>query len=142
MGRLAKYRPDQVAITVAGVPITGYADDEFVLIENMSDMFDEVVGTDGEVARSPTGDMRVKITVKLLQTSLANAVLSQLLTDDLAAINGQTFTAQVEDTLGGTLAQGADCWIRGWPKSSFKRKADMREWEIMIATGERFEEGN
>lgn len=143
MARFAKYRADQVAVTVAGVLMSGFADaDDAIMIENMSDQVDSVVGIDGEVAASVTNDRRVKLTLKLMQTSASNAILSSLLNDYINSPNGSTFAAQAEDTIGGSLAQGADCLVLGWPKSGFGRKAQERTWEILIATADRAEEGN
>jgi hypothetical protein len=140
--RLAKYNPDLVTITVAGVLIQGYADGEFVTIAQAADQFVDEVGTDGEVARSPTNDRRMDITIKLIQTSQSNAVLSSLLNADLNNPNGQTFSCQVEDVAGGTIAFGAESWIKKWPDSSFDRTAKSREWVIRIANGTRDEAGN
>ena len=140
--RLAKYNPDLVTITVGGVLIQGYADGEFVVIEDMSPLFNEEIGTDGEVARSPSNDRRKKITIKLLQTSKSNAVLSALLQADLNTPNGATFECSVEDTLGGTICHGAESWIVSYPSSSFDRTAKSREWELHVANGDRAEAGN
>jgi hypothetical protein len=141
--RLAKYNPDHVAITAAGVLIQGYADGEFVVIEHMTDQFQEEVGTDGEVVVSPSNDRRMKITIKLMQTSQSNPVLSSLLNAQLNAAGPMpTFEIQVEDTDGGTTAHGSEAWIAKWPSSSFDRTAKSREWEIHVAFGTRDEAGN
>lgn len=140
--RLAKYNPDQVVITCGGSLIQGFADGEFITVENISPTFEDVVGTDGEVARSKSNDRRLKIVIKLLQTSLSNAVLSSLLAADDADPAGVTFDFSMEDALGGTVAQGPEAWVIQPPASSFDRTAKSREWEIHVAVGNRFEAGN
>jgi hypothetical protein len=140
--RLAKYNPDQVSITCGGVLIQGFADGEFITVEQMTPSFDEVVGTDGEVARSRTSDKRLKVVIKLLQTSQSNPILSSLHNDDVNDPAGITFEFQMEDTLGGSIAFGAESWVTEIPSASMDRTAKSREWEIHVANGTREEAGN
>ena len=140
--RLAKYNPDQVSITCGGVAIQGFADGEFITVEQMTPTFDEVVGTDGEVARSKTSDKRLKVVIKLLQTSQSNPVLTSLHNDDANDAAGITFEFQMEDTLGGSIAFGAESWVVEIPPASMDRTAKSREWEIHVANGDREEAGN
>lgn len=140
--RLAKYNPDQVVITCGGSLIQGYADGEFITVENISPTFEDVAGTDGEVARSKSNDKRLKVVLKLLQTSQSNAVLSAFLAEDDADPAGVTFAFSMEDALGGTVAQGPEAWIVMQPTTTMDRTAKSREWEIHVAVGARNEAGN
>lgn len=140
--RLAKYNPDLVTITVGGVLIQGYADGEFVTIDHPGDQFLDEVGTDGEVAMSPSNDRRMTLTIKLLQTSQSNAYLSSLMNAQLNTSPTPTVEIQVEDVGGGTLAYGAESWITKWPASSMDRTAKSREWAFRVANGNREEAGN
>ena len=72
------YDPDQVSLSLAGIPIDGYADGEFVRIERETDVFSDVAGSNGEVARSKTNDNRGTVTFILMQTSKTNDLLSAL----------------------------------------------------------------
>src|SRR5262249_47248753 len=128
--RTAFYDPDQIVIYAAGVRIQGYADGEFVTVEQMADAFASVVGTDGEVARSKSNDRRLKVTLKLLQTSQSNGILSAIHQVDLNSVNGAgVFTFQIQDLQGTTLVHGDQAWIVKWPDSSFDRTAKDREWQ-------------
>ena len=140
--RAARYNPDQVAITVGGVLIQGYADGEFITIEQITPGVQEECGTDGEVAVSLSNDRRLKIVIKLLQTSQSNPVLSQIYNNFINDPNGEFVVVQVEDTGGGTSAYGAESWVVAMPNSSFDRTAKGREWEIHVANGTRNEAGN
>lgn len=141
--RLATYNPDQVLIYWSGNLIQGYDDDEFISVEQMSPGYDDVVGTDGEVARSRTNDRRLKVTIKLLQTSLSNQALSLAHTSDLNAPNGAGVGALfIQDTSGFSIVKSPQSWVVQYPNSSYARKAKGREWEIRCAFGTRFEGGN
>lgn len=141
--RAAQYHPDLVTVTVGGSLIQGYADGEFVTVEPMSDAVLEEVGTDGEVAISRSADRRMKVTIKLIGTSLSNAVLSSIVNAQLNAPGAMpTVNVQVEDVLGGSIASGAESWISKWPQKSYDRTAKTLEWEIHVASGDREELGN
>jgi hypothetical protein len=137
------YDPDEVVIYFNGVLIQGFADGSFIEVEQMSPAFASVVGTDGEVARSKSNDRRVKVTVKLLQTSSSNAALSAIHLNDLNAPNGAGVgTFLMQDLQGGTIAKGDQAWINLIPKGEMDRTAKSREWEFEIANGVRVEGGN
>ena len=79
MGATKVYDSNRILLTLGGFPIdSGYADGEFLRIEAEADDFSDVVGTDGEVARSKTNDRRATATILLMQTSKANQLLSAL----------------------------------------------------------------
>ncbi len=137
------YDPDEVLVYFGGALIQGFADGEYVTAEQMSPGFDSVVGTDGEVARSKSNDRRVKVTIKLLQTSASNAVLSAMHKADLNTPNGAgVATFSMQDLQGQTFINGAQAWISKFPDNSMDRTAKSREWEIVIAFADRFEGGN
>lgn len=144
MAPIAKfYDPDDVMIYIGGQLLQGYADGEFASIENVSKMFESVAGTDGEVARSPSNDFRVKVKIKLLQTSSSNAALSAMLTKDLKTKGGGgVVTFELQDLVGGSSVKGDQAWLTGWPEATYDRTAKSREWEVEIAVGRRQEQGN
>lgn len=140
--RLAKYNPDLVVITVGGVIIQGFADGEFITVEPITPAFQEETGTDGEVALSPSNDRRLKVVIKLIQTSVSNAYLSSLLNESINDPTIPTFEFNMEDTLGGSVAHGAEAWIVSFPSRSYDRTAKSREWEIHVASGTQDDVGN
>jgi hypothetical protein len=136
------YDPDQYALWFNGVLIQGFADGSFVTVEQMSDAFGSVVGSDGEVARSKSNDRRVKVTFKLLQTSSSNADLSLIHAQDLAAPNGAGVgTLSITDTLGSTKVLANAAWITKYPDADLDRTAKSREWIIECANADRVEGG-
>jgi len=143
MGRAKFYDPDKVLISFGGIIAKGFADGEFITVEQMADGFASVVGSDGEVARSKSNDRRVKVTVKLLQTSTTNAGWSAIHLADLNAPNGAGVSSfRMQDLQGGTIVDGAQAWIVKYPDDSMDRTAKSREWVIEIADGVRAEGGN
>ena len=141
--RAAFYNPDEVLIKFLGSIMNGYADGSFITVSQMAPGFDDIVGTDGEVARSKTNDRRLKIVIKLLQTSLSNALLSAAHQSDLNSPNGLGVGSFfMQDLSGGTIVSAPEAWIVSYPESDFDRKSGSREWEIRAAFGERLEGGN
>jgi hypothetical protein len=129
------YSSSQVKVSIAGIPITGgYADGEFLRIERETEAFSDVVGTDGEVTRNATKDDRATVTLILLQSAEANAVLSAFHNADKNAEGGAGVGRfLVEDLNGATLHEGAQCWIQAEPDASYDREVTPREWVVRVA---------
>jgi hypothetical protein len=137
------YDPDQVVIYFAGVLVQGFADGEFITTEQLADAFTDVVGSDGEVARSKSNDRRATVTIKLLQSSASNALLSAVHKSDLNTPNGAGVgTFLMQDLQGGTIVKSDQAWIVKYPDGSMDRSAKSREWQIRLATVDRAEGGN
>lgn len=138
------YDADQVSITIAGLLIdSGYADGEFLRIEQESDDFTDVVGTDGEVTRSKTRDKRATVTILLMQSSSGNALLSTLNNLDVNAPNGAGVGAfLVRDRQGTSVYRADECWVQKPPDVSFDREATSREWTLRVANLQRVDGGN
>src|SRR5262245_42783662 len=138
------YNADEITLTIAGALIeSGYADGEFLRVEQETDDFIDVCGTDGEVAVSKTNDRRATITVILLQTSDANDVLSAL--SNLARNSPGLAGAgplYIRDRNGRTVYQAASCWIAKPPDAAFDRSATSREWKVRVDRLVRVDGGN
>lgn len=137
------YDPDQVVVYFAGNRLQGFADGEFITVEQLSDAFGDVVGTDGEVARSKSNDRRATATVKLLQTSPSNDALSTIHATDLDAANGAGVgTFLMQDLQGTTLVHAEQAWIVKYADQSNDRTAKSRDWQIRLARVDRIVGGN
>lgn len=125
------YDPNEVSLIVGAIPISGYADGSFIECSKESPDFNDVVGADGEVARSKSNDPRWTLTITLLQTSQSNAVLSALRASDLLAGNGAgVVPVLIKDNQGTTLMAFANAWIMNPPDVTFDREATERAWEL------------
>lgn len=137
------YDPTEVTVSFAGIVIGGYADGEFVRVEQESDDFSDVVGTDGEVSRSKTSDRRATVTFMLMQTSESNDLLSAISNLDRDTPGGAGVGALlIRDRQGRALYRSAEAWIQKPPDVSFDRAPTNREWTIRCAKLERTDGGN
>ena len=137
------YDPADVDLLIADIPIAGFADGEMITLEFTSQAFTSMAGSDGEVARSKSNDRRAVCTVKLLQTSDSNDLLSALYASDQLASNGAGIGAfLLRDGQGRSLYTAAECWIQKHPNVSFDREPTPREWVIEIADCQAFTGGN
>lgn len=138
------YDPEKVSIIICGIPISGgYADGSFIEIEQDSNDFNDVVGTDGEVTRSKSNDRRATIRVRLMQSASANNALSALNALDKKAGNGAGVgPSMIRDKQGTTLFAASKSWIAKPPAVTFDRTATERVWEIRCADLERLDGGN
>lgn len=135
---------DQVTVVAVGLPITGgYADGEFVAIEQDSDDFTQVVGTDGQVTRSKTNNRVAKVTISLMQSSDCNASLSAINNLDRNNPNGAGVgPLLIRDRQGTSLYTASKSWVSKPPDVTYDREAGPRKWEITCADLVRFDGGN
>jgi hypothetical protein len=137
------YDPTEVTVSFAGIVIQGYADGEFIRVEQETDDFSDVVGTDGEVSRSKTSDRRATVTFILMQTSGSNALLSAISNADRSAPGGAGVGAlYIRDRQGTSLYRAGEAWISKPPNVSFDRGPTSREWTLRCAKLERLDGGN
>ncbi len=137
------YDPDQVTVSFAGIVAKGFADGEFVAIEQPENSFDFVVGTDGEMSRSKTGRRDATVTIKLMQTSPTNDQFSAILRADLEQPGGAGVGAlMIRDRLGRALYRADAAFIQKAPDVSFDRTATAREWVFVCENLVRTDGGN
>lgn len=140
---LKVYDADQVSVSLAGIPLSGYADGEFLRIEESADAFTSVVGTDGQATRSKTNNRLVTITLLLMQSSDSNDLLSALHQSDLSSPGGAGVGAFLaRDRNGNAVYRCGQCWVKKAPNVSFGREAGPREWTLEGVLSERTDGGN
>ena len=128
---LTVYDFDQVTCVISGIPIDGFDDGEGISIEQTTESFTHVTGSDGKTVRSKTLDRTAKIMITLLQTSAANDLLSLLHTKDLFEANGAGVGPMlIRDRNGRANYSAAQCWISKRPDVKFDRTPTPRVWEI------------
>lgn len=138
------YDADQITISFGNVVLKGLAEDDVITIEQDTDDFSDVVGIGGEVTRSKTTDRRASVTIRLMQTSDDNDLLSAINNADFRAANGAGISAlMVRDRgTGRALYAGPESWIAKPPQVVYGRSAKVREWKLRVANLERFDGGN
>jgi hypothetical protein len=137
---VAIYDPSEVDILVGAFPIEGWADGEFLTIEYNEDDYILVVGTDGTFTRSKQMNGSVDATIKIMQSSTANAFLSALrLVGRKTTGGGDIVPFVVKDKNDATqLFFAAQSWIKSFPKQPFDKSATPREWIFTIPDPEVF----
>jgi len=144
MAALRIYDAQEMTCNFSGIPLeSGLADGEFLRVENAEDAFMTVVGTDGEVTRSKSGNKMATVTVILMQSSSGNQALSTLHNLDIETGNGAGVgPLLIRDRQGTAVYAASKAWIRKAPDASFDRTATSREWAIDCADLKRLDGGN
>lgn len=130
--RLFTYDADQISITFAGqICDSGFGDGTFVNIDFLEDAFTLKIGTDGEGTRSKSNNRAAKIELTLMQTSLFNAVLSNLHNLDLNSPGGAGLSPlSVTDRAGRSLYTAETAWVKKSPSREYGREANHRVWML------------
>lgn len=116
--------------TVDGQKIIGLADgDDAVMIERGADIGEGIVGAAGDSIFSQSADNSARITIKLLQTSPTNVLLSKRLAKQKRGGVIQSFPFTYKDRINGEGGQGP-CYIAVAPTVSKGAKATTREWVL------------
>lgn len=130
---LKRYDAAQVTMVFMGILIdSGFADGEFLTIEQDAPDYEKYVGTDGQVGRSRTNNMSATLKLKLMHTSDGNTFLGAMRTAGLLAANGADIgPLLIRDRVSGTcMYTAANCWISKPPDISYDREITVREWEM------------
>ncbi len=126
------YDASQVAMVFGPIEISdGLADGTFVSIEQNEDSFLLMVGADGEACRAKSNNKSGRVTFTLLQSSLANDLLSATHNLDVASPNGDGIAPLlVKDNSGRTIVAAEKAWVVRQPTVEFAREVSTREWII------------
>jgi hypothetical protein len=129
---LKVYSAAEISFIFSGIPIDGgRGDDEFCEIAKQEDTYTYKAGIDGEGTRSETKNSYHKVTLTLMQTSSANALLSALHNGDIAIPGGQGIAPiLVKDRQGASLFTAAEAWIEKIPDLKYAKEAGTVKWII------------
>jgi len=139
------WNSDEVVISLGPVILeSGFAEDEFIRLEQDSDDTEDVVGVDGEVVVSRTNDRRATLNFILMQTSIGNDGLTTLanLTRTAPGMAGAIQPMLIKDLNGRSLFTAQNAWVAASPPVSMAKKATPREWKIRIASLVRVDGGS
>lgn len=126
------YDPAKITFIYAAKIITGFADDSSIVVERMTDTWNDSVGTDGYVTRARSNDNRGTITLQLAQTSPSNDDLQALaLADELTG--KASAECLLRDASGRTICSGDSAWIVKPPQVEFGRSITNRTWVLRVA---------
>ena len=135
----------QLIMVFMGIGVsTGFGEDDFLDMDPEGEIFGHKTGADGEVTRflNP-GAIVHKLTLKLMQTSIANSLLSALANLDKGTPGGAGIGPMlIQDLQGTTLFAAQFCWVSKRPKRTFGKEPKTREWELTAVVDEEFDGNN
>lgn len=127
------WNPDQVDVIVGGVPMSGFSEDGMIELEESEERFIVVKGVDGEITRSKVVARLATLTIKLMNTSRSNDVLSALHTLDLSTSGGAGVVPfGVIDRNGTSLMAAPEGWVNGFPPVKMGKQGEERTWKCTI----------
>lgn len=135
------YDPGAVVLSVGGVPIGGYADGTFILVERSEDSFTAVVGAQGITSRAKSNNRMGQITITLAMTSPSNDALSLILVAD-ELTNSGIVPVLCEDKSGRSKHFSALAWVTKVPNKEYGKEVTNVEWVLMMADYDAFLGGN
>lgn len=135
------FDPGKFIITIAGLPINGFADGTYINIERETDTFSKEIGADGVVSRVAMNDKSALLTITLSQTSPSNDALSILHNADELTGQGVVPIA-VKDITGRSTYISGSGWIKKPAGFEGSKELTTREWVIDMAETIWFTGGN
>jgi hypothetical protein len=148
MSDVKNYNANQIDLIIAGLPISdGYADGEFVNINQNGDDYALLVGADGSPVRSALNDRSAIVEVTLMQTSNGNSLFAALRSaGEIQRLTGgagvDIAPFLIRDKLGTALYTAKESWIAKPPQVMYDKVATPRKWTIAIANLIRFDGGS
>jgi len=129
---LKTFDAKSVSMIFGAIEVTdGLADGTFVSVEMRNPAFNLMVGADGNACRAKSNDASATITFTLLQSSLANDLLSAQHSLDLATPNGDGIAPLlIKDNTGRTLLTAQKAWITQRATVEYARETSNREWVL------------
>lgn len=137
-----RYNSKEIIFTWAALNIKGFAAENFISIERVTEAATSSVGAGGEVTVETLNDRRKKITLRLFRTSTDNALLSTIF--QAQELSGEIFFAPmaIKDGLGNDLHVAPEVWIMDEPDAEYSAESGIREWVFEAANMKSFHGGS
>ena len=124
-----RFDPNQLSVVFGVSPISGFAEDTMITIENDNPKYNYNNDIHGNVTRYRVNKNTAKITLILTQDSKSNNILSNYV--ELDRINDAgVFPVMLKDPSGSTIFSCEYASIQSEPKIEFGQDAKNREWVI------------
>jgi hypothetical protein len=131
------YSPSEIGLEISGYRITGF---EKISISRNSTAFSLIKGIRGKNSRQRNRDSSCSVVVNIIQTSLVNDVLTQILEEDIRT-NSARLTLNLTDGLGSSKIVSRECFIESYPDLVFSDNISMRRWNIICLSTDIFRVG-
>lgn len=142
MDGVKTYDPNNVQIIMGGVALSGFADGTFINVAYDENLYNKVVGADGEVSRSKTNNRCATVAITLKQTSSSNDELSAFYAADELNNSGVVPLMIKEIGSGRTLVFAQAAWVEKLPDTGYSKDVEDRAWTIATAQLKTFIGGN
>lgn len=118
MAGLNDYDPSRVIASFGTIPLLGFMDGTMIEVERSEDGWGYKAGGQGDGVRVKNLNRSAELTINLLKSSPANAMLSAM-----AALDERTNAGKapflIKDLNGLTVAEAPVAWIKKMPKLDF-----------------------
>lgn len=129
---MKKYSFTDGTLFINGVPISGFADgDNTVTFARRNDSANDIVGADGEMSVNISADRSGTCVLRLMQTSDANAYMSQLINAQENGIFVPLFV-QYKDSYNVDLVSGTQGYINKPADVIRGNGVTVQEWTMTI----------
>ena len=122
------YKPADLKLFIAG-------DYQVGGIVSISMSFPErykiIKGIKGQHSRVRTQDTSCTLSVELLQTSVANDVLSDIISQDITTGRGR-LSISIEDTAGTSKVQTENAFVSSYSELNYSTELSTRTWTIQM----------
>lgn len=127
------YDPTKVTLSIAGIPIEGYAPGTFVKVDYDEDTFTKQTGADAQTARTFNANLGGSAEITLQQSSKSNDALAALAALDRLNKTG-VGAFLVADKSGTARASAQNCWIKKSAPLERGKELTDTTWTIDIAS--------
>lgn len=126
------YKPSQVSLQVSGYQLGGLVS---IRVSFNSPTYTLIKGIRGWNTRVRNVDTSVTIDIEVLQTSVTNDVLSNIVTEDLRTGNGR-LQVSLSDLDGTTKIQSANGYLEKNADFEFANQIRNKSWRIVLLNTE------
>ena len=130
----------QLSVVFGAHTIKGFAD-EMITVSRESNVWEMVIGADGEATRVKQNDRSGSVTITLQQSSPSNDFLSAVAAGDELSNSG-LFPLSIMDHLGTSLYFAGAAYIEKVPDATYGKSASDRTWVLRTDSLKAFVGGN
>jgi len=131
------YSPSEVTLIVSGYQITGF---QQIGVSRSGQAFTMVRGIRGKNSRQRNRDTSCTVTVDVIQTSIVNDVLTQIVEQDLRT-NSARLTLDLTDGLGSSKIVSREAFLTGYPEIIYSGDIVYRRWTLVCLSTDLFRVG-
>lgn len=130
MAKIVTYDPTEVILTIDQFQVEGW---NRITVKKNAPSFTLIQGIRGQNTRRRNRDTSFTITVEVIQSSITNAVFSEVVRQDIAYGNGR-LEVKLADTNGTTRFHSLTGFIKDYADMAYGAEMGTRTWEIICSS--------